>query len=87
MGELCLLLYCCYAVTPAATDVHFFLMAEMRWNVDSQQCLFTCLSDDVSPSLCFCRELVSWLSNTTTGFDALTHRVHESEARNGSRRK
>ncbi|CAM9602166.1 unnamed protein product [Ectocarpus fasciculatus] len=24
-------------------------------------------------------ELVSWLSNTTTGFDGLTHRVHESE--------
>lgn len=31
--------------------------------------------------LCFCRELVSWLSNTTKGFDMITHRVHESEAR------
>lgn len=27
------------------------------------------------------RELVTWLSNTTKGFDVLTHRVHETEVR------
>lgn len=37
----------------------------------------TCLSFAVCCSLD--RELLSWLSNTTAGFDSLTHRVHESE--------
>ena len=27
------------------------------------------------------RELVSWLSDTTNGFDVLTHRVHETEVK------
>lgn len=51
----------------------------------SQRLIFACVRRFLFALLCFYRELVSWLSNTTNGFNALTHRVHESEARDRSR--